>query len=74
MGEHFEADATGLTAIPGVWVPGNVTDPAAHVLSSASAGGMAGAAINADLIAEESREAVAEHRDLMSSAAGERGS
>jgi thioredoxin reductase len=74
MGEHIEADATGLTAVPGVWVAGNVTDPSAHVLSSASAGGMAGAAINADLIAEETREAAAEHRDLMSSAAGERGS
>jgi len=33
-----------------------------------------GAAINADLIAEKTREAVAEHRDLTSSTAAGRGS
>ena len=59
MGEHVEADATGLTAVPGVWVAGNVTDLTAHVLGSAGAGAMAGAAINADLVAEDTREAVA---------------
>src|SRR5215208_1665861 len=59
MGEHVEAGATGLTAVPGVWVAGNVTDLTAHVLGSASAGAMAGAAINADLVAEDTREAVA---------------
>lgn len=26
LGEHVEADATGLTAVPGVWVAGNVAD------------------------------------------------
>ena len=72
MGEHIEADATGLTAVPGVWVAGNVTDPAAQVLGSANAGVMAGAAINADLIAEDTREAVAAHRDRLSSTAEER--
>jgi thioredoxin reductase len=70
MGEHIEADATGLTAVPGVWVAGNVTDPVAQVLPSASAGVMAGAAINADLVAEDTREAVAAHRDRLSSTAG----
>jgi thioredoxin reductase len=45
LGEHVESDAMGLTAVPGVWVAGNVTDPTAHVLASASAGVMAGAAI-----------------------------
>jgi len=72
MGEHIEAAATGLTAVPGVWVAGNVTDLAAQVLGSVNAGAMAGAAINADLIAEETREAVAAHRDLTSSTAGGR--
>ena len=70
MGEHVEADATGLTAVSGVWVAGNVTDPTAQVLASANAGAMAGAHINADLVAEDTREAVAAHRDRLSSAAG----
>lgn len=69
MGEHVEADAMGLTAVPGVWVAGNVTDPTAQVLASANAGAMAGGAINADLVAEDTREAVAAHRDRLSSAA-----
>lgn len=62
-GEHIQADATGLTDVPGVWVAGNVTDPTAQVVGSASAGVMAGAVINADLVAEDTREAVAAHRD-----------
>lgn len=70
MGEHIEADAMGLTAVPGVWVAGNVTNPTAQVLGSANAGAMAGAAIHADLIAEDTREAVAAHRDRLSSTAG----
>ncbi len=70
MGEHIEADATGLTTVPGVWVAGNVTDPTAQVLGSANGGVMAGAALNADLIAEDTREAVAANRDRLSSAAG----
>ena len=72
MGEHIEADAMGLTAVPGVWVAGNVTEPTAQVLGSANAGVMAGAAINADLVAEDTREAVAAHRDRLSSTAGTR--
>jgi thioredoxin reductase len=62
MGEHVEADATGLTAVPGVWVAGNVTDPTAQVLGSANAGVMAGAAINADLMAEDTERAVTAYR------------
>lgn len=62
MGEHIEADATGLTAVPGVWVAGNVTDPVAQVVGAAGAGVMAGAHINADLVSEDTREAVAAYR------------
>ena len=72
LGEYVESDATGLTAVPGVWVAGNVTNPTAQVLASASAGAMAGAVINADLVAEDTREAVAAHRDRLSSTAGPR--
>ena len=58
VGQRIDADATGRTAVPGVWVAGNVTDLMAWVASAASAGVMAGAAINNDLIAEDTRVAV----------------
>jgi thioredoxin reductase len=58
-GERIEGDALGLTTVPGVWVAGNVADPMAWVASAAHQGAMAGAAINHDLIAEETRAAVA---------------
>ena len=63
LGDYIDSDATGLTLIPGVWVAGNVTDPKAQVISSAAAGVTAGAAINADLIADEVQLAVAARRD-----------
>ncbi|MBB5959784.1 thioredoxin reductase [Saccharothrix tamanrassetensis] len=63
IGEHFPADATGRADVPGVWLAGNVTDPVAHVGASAAAGAAAGAQINADLVAEETRLAVAAHRE-----------
>jgi thioredoxin reductase len=59
MGEHIPADPAGRTEVPGVWVAGNVTDLAAQVGAAAAAGAMAGAQINADLVAEETRLAVA---------------
>ncbi len=63
LGEHLPADATGRTDMPGVWVAGNVTDPSAQVGSAAAAGALAAAQINADLVGEETRRAVAELRD-----------
>jgi len=61
----------GLTAVPGVWVAGNAADLMAQVVGAADAGVRAAAAINADLIAEDTRHAVAAHRDrLLTSAAG----
>ena len=45
-GEYIAADATGLTAVPGVWVAGNVTDLFAQVGGAAAAGAVAAAAIN----------------------------
>jgi thioredoxin reductase len=60
IGTAVPADARGATAVPGVWVAGNVTDPAATVPVAAAAGLMAGAHINADLVAEDVRRAVAE--------------
>lgn len=72
QGEYVESDATGLTAVPGVWVAGNVTNPTAQVLASASDGAMAGAVINADLVAEDTSGAVATYRDRLSSTSGTR--
>jgi thioredoxin reductase len=57
LGEHIPADPAGRTDAPGVWVAGNVTDLAAQV------GAAAAAQINADLVAEETRQAVAAYRD-----------
>ena len=58
MGTYVPSDFTGATAVPGVWVAGNVTDPMAQVGASAAAGALAGAAINADLVAEDVQLAV----------------
>ena len=58
MGTYVASDGTGATAVPGVWVAGNVTDPMAQVVASAAAGSLAGAAINADLVAEDVQLAV----------------
>jgi thioredoxin reductase len=63
VGSRVPADAmTGATEVPGVWVAGNVAGPMEQVIGSAAAGVRAGAAINADLIEEETRRAVAASR------------
>jgi thioredoxin reductase len=63
VGEYIPADSTGRTEVPGVWVAGNVTELNAQVGGAAAAGAMAGAQINADLIGEETRKAVAANRE-----------
>jgi thioredoxin reductase len=63
IGSYVAADPTGATEIPGVWVAGNVANLTEQVIGSAAAGVRAGAAINADLIAEETRRAVEETLD-----------
>jgi len=62
IGSQIPADPTGATAVPGVWAAGNVADVRAHVIAAAAAGMNAAAAINADLIAEETRDAVDAYR------------
>jgi thioredoxin reductase len=71
-GEHLRTDAAGRTDVPGVWAAGNVTDPTAQVGAAAAAGAWAAAQINADLIAEETRQAVAAYRDPFSAVSEER--
>jgi thioredoxin reductase len=62
VGSFINADPTGATAVPGVWVAGNVADIMAQVVGAAAAGALAGAAINLDLILEETHDAVADRR------------
>jgi thioredoxin reductase len=59
IGEYIAAGPAGLTAVPGVWAAGNVTDLMAQVGGAAAAGAVAGAAINGDLVAEEAQQATA---------------
>ncbi|MEQ4723642.1 bifunctional NAD(P)/FAD-dependent oxidoreductase/class I SAM-dependent methyltransferase [Nonomuraea sp. B19D2] len=59
IGTRVPADPSGATSVPGVWVAGNVTNLTEQVIGAAAAAVRAAAAINADLIAEETRHAVA---------------
>ncbi|WP_139417882.1 NAD(P)/FAD-dependent oxidoreductase [Agromyces laixinhei] len=58
-GDWVGIDPTGRTSVPGVWAAGNVVNPGASVPIAAGAGNLAGAAINADLVEEEIRTALA---------------
>lgn len=69
VGEFVPSDAANRTDVPGVWVAGNVTDLTAQVGAAAASGAGAGAQINADLIAEETRLAVAARRAAAASPA-----
>lgn len=70
VGEHIPAEATGRCDVAGVWVAGNVTDPAAQVGAAASSGAAAAAQINADLVSEETRQAVEARRKRLAARAG----
>nr|WSX74472.1 NAD(P)/FAD-dependent oxidoreductase [Streptomyces sp. NBC_00899] len=62
LGTRIPADPTGATAVPGVWVAGNVANLAEQVIGAAAAGVRAAASINADLVAADTRRAVAAAR------------
>ncbi|MGW4801016.1 FAD-dependent oxidoreductase, partial [Nonomuraea sp. NPDC004297] len=68
IGTYIPADPMGGTGVPGVWVAGNVSNVTDQVVSAAAAGVRAGAAVNADLIAEETRAAVAARRAAIAQA------
>ncbi|ABS01997.1 NAD(P)/FAD-dependent oxidoreductase [Kineococcus radiotolerans] len=59
LGEFVATGPGGATDVPGVWAAGNVADLAAMVSVASGAGVLAGASINADLVAEDARCAVA---------------
>ena len=51
-------DGTGQASVRGVYVAGNLANPRAQVITAASEGSAAAAAINADLVEEDIRESV----------------
>ncbi len=59
MGRRIVSGMSGTTAVPGVWVAGNATEPHAQVGAAAAAGALAGAHINADLVAADTEAAMA---------------
>jgi thioredoxin reductase len=59
VGPWVTTDAAGATSIPGVWAVGNSANPAALVPIAAASGVAAALAINAEMIADEVRSAVA---------------
>jgi thioredoxin reductase len=66
VGAYVPSDGSGLTEAPGVWVAGNVTDLMAPVPAAQAAGVQAAAAINADLVVEDTDAAVARRRSAAS--------
>ncbi|MHA7239972.1 NAD(P)/FAD-dependent oxidoreductase [Arthrobacter sp. TMS1-12-1] len=62
MGHAIVPGPTGSTPVPGVFVAGNVSNLSAQVVVAAAEGTMAGAAINADLIQEETAWALDGYR------------
>jgi thioredoxin reductase len=55
-------DPSGRTSVPGVWAAGNVVDARAQVITAAGAGSAAAIALNADLVDDDVRNAVADFR------------
>ena len=55
-------DPVGRTGVAGVWVAGNAADPRAQVISAAGEGSAAAIALNADLVDEDVKRALADHR------------
>ena len=55
-------DPTGRTTVAGVWVAGNAADPRAQIISAAGQGSAAAIALNADLVDEDVKRALADHR------------
>jgi thioredoxin reductase len=58
VGSYVPSEAAGRTAVPGVWVAGNVADPLVGLVAAAAGGSAAAMGINADLVDEDTRHAV----------------
>ncbi|MEI4272552.1 NAD(P)/FAD-dependent oxidoreductase [Klenkia sp. LSe6-5] len=59
LGTKIAADGGGRTSVPGVWVAGNAVEPMAQVVGAMTAGLLAGAQINMDLITEDAARVAA---------------
>jgi thioredoxin reductase len=59
IGTAVAVDPMGATAVPGVYAAGNLVMPMMQVIGAAAAGLAAGAAINGDLMADDTAAAVA---------------
>jgi thioredoxin reductase/SAM-dependent methyltransferase len=57
LGDHVETDATGATAIAGLYAAGNVADPTQQVLQAAADGARVGAMISFSLADDDVRAA-----------------
>jgi thioredoxin reductase len=55
-------DPVGRTSVAGVWVAGNAADPRAQVITAAGEGSAAAIALNADLVDEDVKRALTDHR------------
>jgi len=55
-------DPVGRTSVDGVWVAGNAADPRAQVITAAGQGSAAAIALHADLVDEDVKRALADHR------------
>ena len=64
-------DPTGRTTVAGVWVAGNAADPRAQVISAAGQGSAAAIALNADLVDEDVKHALAGHAAVPGSSTAE---
>ena len=58
LGDFVETDATGATAVPGLYAAGNVTNPSQQVLQAAADGSRVGAMISFSLADDDLRAAV----------------
>jgi thioredoxin reductase/SAM-dependent methyltransferase len=57
LGDFLEKDATGETAVPGLYAAGNATDPSQQVLQAAADGSRVGAMISFSLARDDIRAA-----------------
>ena len=57
LGDFLETDATGATAVPGLYAAGNAADPSQQVLQAAAAGSRVGAMISFSLAHDDIRAA-----------------
>ena len=70
MSGTFVPSDTGTTDVPGLYVAGNLADPAAEVVTAASSGLRAATAVNVDLVREDVDAAVARYRRERAARAG----